>query len=215
MTTALILDVETNGTQPAEVIELFYSVHEDLSCLTLLGNTFEKRYGATVMTAGAMSAHNIMPSEIAGLTAFMPSEVPPCEYLIGHNIDFDWEAIGKPECKRICTLALAREWLPELDSHRLTACMYGILGEKAKGLCVGAHAASVDVSMVAYFLDHFLKRFSSFEELWRLSELARVPKVMPFGKHKGELIATMPSGYRAWLLSQPDVDPFLRKALSR
>jgi len=51
------------------------------------------------------------------------------------------------------------------------------------------------------------------EDLYRESELARIPKVMPFGKHKGQLLTDVPSDYRDWLLNQADIDPYLRKAL--
>jgi len=37
---------------------------------------------------------------------------------------------------------------------------------------------------------------------------------MPFGKHKGTPMADVPRDYKAWLLNQPDVDPYLRKALA-
>jgi exodeoxyribonuclease X len=36
---------------------------------------------------------------------------------------------------------------------------------------------------------------------------------MPFGKHKGMPIAEVPKDYVRWLLNQPDIDPFLRRAL--
>jgi exodeoxyribonuclease X len=36
---------------------------------------------------------------------------------------------------------------------------------------------------------------------------------MPFGKHKGALFADVPSDYKEWLLTQGDIDPYLRKAL--
>lgn len=50
-------------------------------------------------------------------------------------------------------------------------------------------------------------------ELWEASELARIPKVMSFGKHKGVEIKDVPPDYKRWLKSQPDVDPYLLKAL--
>jgi exodeoxyribonuclease X len=36
---------------------------------------------------------------------------------------------------------------------------------------------------------------------------------MPFGKHKGMLLVDVPKDYKKWLLTQQDIDPFLRKAL--
>ncbi|MFG8677603.1 putative quorum-sensing-regulated virulence factor [Pseudomonas aeruginosa] len=36
---------------------------------------------------------------------------------------------------------------------------------------------------------------------------------MPYGKHKGTPINQVPNDYKAWLLRQPDVDPYLVQAL--
>ena len=47
----------------------------------------------------------------------------------------------------------------------------------------------------------------------RLSELARIPTVMTFGKHKGTPIKDVPADYKRWLLGQADIDPYLQKAL--
>jgi exodeoxyribonuclease X len=55
----------------------------------------------------------------------------------------------------------------------------------------------------------------SWEALWAHSETARVPTVMPFGKHRGVAMAEVPADYKRWLRGQPDVDPYLRQALER
>jgi exodeoxyribonuclease X len=36
---------------------------------------------------------------------------------------------------------------------------------------------------------------------------------MTFGKWKGTPVKDVPYDYKRWLLGQPDVDPYLRKAL--
>jgi len=51
------------------------------------------------------------------------------------------------------------------------------------------------------------------EQLWTLSEEARIPSVMPFGKHKGELITDVPMDYKRWLLNQDNIDSYLKSAL--
>ncbi len=45
------------------------------------------------------------------------------------------------------------------------------------------------------------------------SEDARVPEVMPFGKHKGVRMSDVPADYKRWLASKGDVDPYLVRAL--
>jgi exodeoxyribonuclease X len=46
-----------------------------------------------------------------------------------------------------------------------------------------------------------------------MSEKARIPTIMPFGKHKGEWISQVPSDYKQWMLRQDNVSEYLRKAL--
>jgi len=53
----------------------------------------------------------------------------------------------------------------------------------------------------------------SLDAFWEMSEKARIPKVMPYGKHKGELISQMPTDYKQWMLRQDNVSEYLRKAL--
>ena len=124
--------------------------------------------------------------------------------------------------KRICTLALSRALYPHLDSHSLGALSYflsfpdfcGEMRERLKG----AHDALSDALLTLGLLRNII--FASgisypldFNELWEKSEEARIPTVMPFGKHKGVPLKEVPSDYKRWLRGQPDVDPYLLKAL--
>lgn len=140
------------------------------------------------------------------------------QYLIGHNIDFDWKVIGSPATlRRIDTLGLARALWPRCDSHSLGALTYFLFRASARTQLQGAHSAEVDIALTASLLQAILTRhpeeITSMEQLWRASEDARVPRVMPFGKHKGMPIAEVPEDYKAWLRRQADVDPYLLKAL--
>ena len=54
---------------------------------------------------------------------------------------------------------------------------------------------------------------TSFEMLYKVSELVRVPKVMTGGKHKGMAIKDLPASYKRWLLEQPNTDKYMRKAI--
>ncbi len=210
---AMVLDVETNGAEPPDVIEVFAaSIAEDLSFQELVN----RRFGTDTMTLRALSTHHITLDELDGLEKFKASDVPACDYLIGHNIDFDWEAIGKPNCKRICTLALSRHLWPELDCHTLTAMGYAKLSIPGwSSVLKRMHSAQADVSVVIGLLSYIQDAagVKSWDALWELSEVARVPTVMTFGKHKGTPISEVPSDYIRWLLSQPNIDPYLEKAL--
>ncbi len=95
--------------------------------------------------------------------------------------------------------------------------MYRLLDKgEAKELLKNAHSAYHDVLMTKILLHKILERMPkvrTWERLWDASERARVPVVMPFGKHKGTAIADLPDDYCDWLLKQNDMDPYLLVAL--
>ena len=171
---------------------------------------------------GAMATHNIIPEDLVdfvewSLGAFsLPAD---CEYLIGHNVDFDWAVIGRPPVKRICSLALARSLWPEADSHSLGALQYllresnKVARDNVKDLL---HSAFEDCLRTAFVLRKCREKLAvnNWEELWQASQSARIPTVMPFGKHKGTPMSQVPKDYVRWLLGQPDVDQYLRMALT-
>lgn len=150
----------------------------------------------------------------------MPGDVI---YLIGHNVDYDWRVIGEPDVKRICTQALSSRLWPLAGSHTQSAMIYLHYRAEATGLLRNAHAALDDVKncrlLLVKILDQLVSELgrpvNDWEELWQISEDARIPMIIGFGKHKGTAFADLPSDYRRWLLNQPDLDPFVRKALSR
>ena len=137
------------------------------------------------------------------------------QYLIGHNIDFDWVAIGSPDVKRICTLALARSLWPSLDSHTQSALLYFFERDTARDQLRNAHSALADVWICSKIVGQIIDKLhpSSLDALWEMSEKARIPTTMPYGKHKGELISQVPTDYKQWLLRQDNVSGYLRKAL--
>lgn len=65
-------------------------------------------------------------------------------------------------------------------------------------------------------LSHVLAKvgpFETFEQLWMKSEVMRIPNTISFGKHRGMKITALPRDYRQWILRQPDIDPYLLKAV--
>jgi len=235
---ALILDTETTGVDNPDVIELAY-LPLTARCLSE-GPVWVQRFSTEKkIELGAMATHHIIEDDLAGLPAWPGSWAPPTgiEYLIGHNIDFDWKAIGSPmPMKRICTLALSRKYFPEADSHSLAAMTYHTTShDQARSLVRGAHSAAVDVANVLrlFFQLAFGKcgmptgdQFS-FEHIWQLSEVARVPTHFTFGKYgpkdgkAGTAIADVrrfDPGYINWCLRSCDQvkdDPYYIKALTQ
>jgi exodeoxyribonuclease X len=181
-------------------------------------NPFVQRYNpGKPITLGALATHHIMDEELVDCPSASSFKLPDdVSYIIGHNVDFDWEVIGKPEIKRICTLALARKIWPDLDSHTQSALLYYLERNSAREQLRNAHSALTDVGICAVILDHICQQLGvkTTEDLYAESEKARIPTTMPFGKHKGLMLADLPSDYKQWLLGQGDIDSYLRKALA-
>jgi exodeoxyribonuclease X len=181
-----------------------------------------------------MATHHIIESDLKDSPAWSDQVVSfrsmSAGYLVGHNIDFDWKAIGSPDIKRICTLALARSVFPDLDSHSLSALTYHQYPHgMARELLKNAHSAGADVDLtyrLLYFLYDAVGRPATWEELWRISEKARIPTRFSFGKYgpkdgkKGALISEVlrsDRGYVKWCLANADIvkeSPYWQKALT-
>ena len=170
---------------------------------------------------GAIATHHIFMSELEGLpeSTRAARDLPPAEYWIGHNIDFDWKALGCPPVKRICTLALARELWPEVDSHSLVALTYFTKGAHVatRERVRNAHSALEDVWLCAELLRTimYVAKIDGLPALYAASEEARIPKIMTFGKHKGKRVDEVDRGYANWYRRQEDTDPYLLEAFRR
>jgi len=223
----IVLDTETTGIVDPEVIEACW-----MSVAFVPGGAGQHlpsiRFGPPVtrrfkpsgpISMGAMATHHIMDEDLQDQPGSSTFRLPDgTRYVVGHNVDFDWRVAGSPESvKRIDTLCLARRFWPECDSHSLGALTYFLDRAGARERLRSAHNAETDVLLTARLLEAILRTsavpITDIDALWRLSESARVPTVMPFGKHKGWKISDVPPDYKAWLRRQPDVDPYLLIAL--
>jgi len=216
MSQAIIFDVEATDKNDAVIIEAASLNVVSLSPFEV-NNPWVQRYNpGKPISLGALSTHHILDEELVHCPPSSSFALPAdTKYLIGHNIDFDWEAIGRPDVKRICTLALSRSLWPELDSHTQSALLYYIERETARDQLRNAHSALADVWICSKVVAKIIEKLqpASLEALWEMSEKARIPTIMPFGKHKGEPISQVPADYKQWMLRQETVSIYLRKAL--
>jgi exodeoxyribonuclease X len=217
MSRAVIIDTETTGTDDDDqIIEAaMISVEPDLAVLEHI----TQRYRPTIaIKFGAMATHHIHESDLVGYPTYkeQPLDFEGIDFIIGHKVDFDWQMLGKPPVRRICTFAIARYLWPNLDSHTLGALMYFTQGLDIRVRLKDAHQALEDCYFVYDFLDNVrdqgLLSWNSWEELWNISQNARIPTIMTFGKHKGKAVGDVDMGYRHWYSKQPDADPWLLKA---
>ena len=224
---AVILDTETTGVSDDDKI-IEFATSEPLKAprhlaeVGLISISCVRFNAGRPISLGAMATHHIIDEDLLGLQPFKfyDPAADGVEYIVGHNIDFDWRMLGWPKVKRICTLALARSLWPALDSHSLGALVYHVHTNRsrAREVLKDAHSARADVEMLVDIVLPAIQialhpRGVTWAELWEISEKARIPSVMPFGKHKGVPMGDVPADYKRWLLNQPDVDPYLAIAL--
>jgi exodeoxyribonuclease X len=235
--TAIILDVETTGVDEPDVIELaILPLVETFSPTpqTLLSNEgyptalhFKPR---KPISLGAMATHHIIEDDLKDAPLWQGSYplAPDRQYIVAHSADFDWKAIGSPDVKRICTLALARKLWPMLESHSLAALTYHLMSHaKARELLKNAHSALVDAMLCHQLLIAelaLMPLISSWERLWAASEKARIPTHFTFGKYGPqagqpgiaiEEVRRMDPSYIDWCLSKCDQcqDEYWQRAL--
>lgn len=236
---AIVFDTETTGREKSTIIEVAWLSLRAPSEGLGIQMDFQMYFNPAPIEIewGAMATHHILPHELMDCTPSREFELPKgVKYLIGHNIDFDWEVSGQPDVKRICTLALSRWLWPNLDGHSQSALYYWLMDaragsspglrrnnlEHARETLKNAHSALVDVRICRDILDAQVYELTArghvidtWEHLWELSELARIPTVMAFGKHKGEKIEDVPASYVSWYMKQEDKDPYVVKAFEK
>lgn len=223
---AMVLDTETSSKEgnPCEVAWLGVDVQEGR--LKPLPQQHNQRYHPQEpMSLGALAVHHILDEDVADCPPHTAFRLPDgVEYIIGHNIDFDLAAIARSGVdlsgiKAICTLALSRALWPTAESHTLSAMAYFHADNRAlvREVLRNAHSAMTDVKLTAALLRCIIKqaKVTDLAALYALSERARVPTVIGFGKYKGTEIAALPTDYVAWLGKQSDLDPYLLKALKQ
>ena len=220
---ALILDTETHDLNgyPIEIAYAPCSFEHGVLVINQ-GEVFDEYFSCPEPIAlGALATHHILEADIAEKPSFDTFRMPQgVQYLIGHNIDYDIKAVQKCQpdftVKGICTLALCRMVWPELP-HTLSAMYYHVMDdlELARKHLRHAHNAKADIYFTGVILKTLVEQLGikDMNSLFIMSETARIPKYITFGKHKGTAIKDLDSGYVSWLLKQPDLDPYLRKAL--
>lgn len=219
---AILFDTETSGKENGEVIELSYcDVYGSFDGSRFYRSSidthrFKPERG---ISFGACAVHHILPADVADCEPFNPYFLPVADIYIGHNVDFDLQFFpNRTPARTIDTLALFRRYLPS-GEHTLGAAYYYVAGMNpaARALVRNAHGAETDVQMTYEILCFLQNAFEcrSLDELARLSDEARVPTHMPFGKFKGQPISEVDNSWRNWYRRQPAPDQYILEAFNR
>ena len=170
-----------------------------------------------------MAIHHIVDEDLVKCPSYTKFKLPKdnIDYLIGHNIDYDIDAIERAGTdasgiKRICTLAMARYLWPHFESHKLTALAYQLsCDRKATRRGVrGAHSALNDCKTTHSLLLNIVRvrQIKSMEELYQFSQIARIPTHIFYGPHRGKAIADL-SSYDLEYIARKSDDQYLLTAI--
>ena len=219
----IVCDVESTGLGgSAQAVEIAWAeVDEDLNIKdmihTLLDPEMPIEYGASGIHGIANEDVIDCPTWDEFFTEVRPGKIPGNVILIAHNAQFD-KRFFERACEEklvatLCTLRLARRFLPEMENHKLATLMYALHLPRQT-----SHRADGDVITCINLLK-VLKEESGLS-LLELAELSVQPlsiKTWPIGKHRGTPIAEVVKNdrsYLRWALSNiKDMDPDLRASV--
>lgn len=210
---ALIIDTETDqGRDPRPIQVATIDVQSGCEWMSYFNS-------GRPISPFVTKIHGITDEDVFGLEAFDLQRFTLSDYLIGHNVRFDWGVIGRPNVKLICTVRLARAAFPEWHRYSQSKCIEQLIGEdKAAILTVAAHDALGDARMCYMLYKACCERlqfdYNDFETAHKISNTAKPIIKMPFGKYKGQLINNVPLNYVKWMLGNIDnLTPSLYSAL--
>ena len=216
----IVIDCETtDATTSAGVCEFAYAeIDEDFNIVIEHTSLIDPE---KPITASASGVHGIVDEDVVDSPTlaeymYMVQDDPlqgDC-VIIGHNVQFDLRYIGPYVGNlvgEICTLRLARRFIPEAENHKLQTLMHALKLQRR-----GSHRADSDVFTTIGLLKHIseVSGKSLTELLSAMTEFIKV-EVMPFGKHKGTPLPALTATYRKWLSELDNLDPDLRKSLER
>ena len=127
---AYIFDTETTDKRNGEIIEAAWLRFAD-DPIGVYDEEYSQRFKPLKpSTMGALAVHHILPIELEecppSSTFVLPAD---CEYLIGHSIDFDWEAAGTRRKSNESAPMLWRKHVwPDATGYSQTALIYMLLG---------------------------------------------------------------------------------------
>ncbi len=231
MTTALIFDTELTDRKEGEIIEAAWLSIAPVIDLVgecdridpqlTIGNDWHQRFRPSKqITFGSMAVHHILPHELDDCAPSSAFQLPPCDYLVGHSIDFDWEAAGRPDVKRIDTHAIAQWLWPEATGYSQSALTYMCYGAtpETREILRNAHGAMQDCLINHGLLRRILAlnpEIETWSQLWEYSEECRIPRTCPLKRWDGVLLDDMETGAIRWCLDQHWLDPYFHKGLER
>jgi exodeoxyribonuclease X len=228
----IIFDTELTDRKGGEIIEAAWitlapgpdllGISDDIPPGLPIQSEYCERFKPSQPIAfGAMAVHHILPHELDDCPPSSAFRLPLCAFMVGHSIDFDWEAAGSPShIRRIDTHAMSQWIWPDATGYSQSALIYMLEGASAetRAMVKQAHGVLPDVHLNHGLLCHILKQkpeIRTWSDLWLYSEQCRVPRTCPLKRWEGVLLEDMDDGAIEWCLNQSWLDPYFRIGLER
>jgi DNA polymerase III epsilon subunit-like protein len=208
-------DTETTGLKNARPVEIAMI---EIDPVTL---EIERSWESLIdpernIEPGAQAIHGISyemvscaPTVVEFVETVLGGPIFEPSTLIGYNVQFDlpmFQEFMSVE-ETYCALRLCRRLFPtETQDHKLGTMADHLSLDKGT-----AHRAMSDVLVVHQML-RVLMPVTGKTLLENIQVPSHTVYTMPFGEHKGKLLADIPLQYRSWLLSS-NIDKDLRKSL--
>ena len=167
------------------------------------------------IASGASQANGIYDADVADAPKLASVfQIDYAALIVAHNAQFDLRFlrpfIATEDIYTICTLAMARRYLPRAANHKLGTLVEYLNLEKHE-----AHNALGDTKMTLSLLRELMK--ISGRTLVQEMQLAKKPaliQTMPFGKHKGMSLLDVPVEYLNWLVATPDLNAEMKASIA-
>lgn len=215
----ILADTETTGLKNPQPVEVAWvECDEHFNIIHRVESLIDPQ---CEIESGAQAVHGISYQDVADQPTlqefFTVVQDNPLGYgdvvYFGHNAAYDLQML-RPYIANldaaVCTVKLARRIYPDAPNHKLQT-----LREWLDLGAGDAHRALGDVITTHSLIQRMMRDTGfSIDELVEFSTQPYLIERMPFGKHKGMPLESLPPAYRRWLLDLEDLDDNLRYSLT-
>jgi exodeoxyribonuclease X len=218
----VVLDTETTGFEPGDVVELAY-VRKDWSYYTSLVKP------TCPIEIQAMASHHITEEMVVPYPTLEQQlsaiDLRDAEYIVAHNAAFDRKFLPQLVVKRwICTWRCALHLWKDAPSHSNQALRYWLkldVGDLPAEAGSTSHRALYDAwvtkklfereidEVIATCMAHDgpdTTREQAVELMYKMTGEPVILNKVRFGKHEGKLWSEVERGYLSWILKQSNFD---------
>lgn len=203
MTTFRIIDTETTGFEDTDKIVEIACIdwNHERGVIESIKQTFVNP--GKKIPAIAMAVHHISDTMVADAPSWdeVQASYGGADYYVAHNSRFDMRFTGDFGRPWIDTYRCALVVWPDAPSHANQVLRYWLGLEAPPENAGHAHRALYDCYVTAQLFLKIVEHIG-FEEIIDISSKPAQLRSFSFGKHKGESLSKVPTGYLQWLLGQ-------------